>query len=205
MADNTEQFSAFVGHDLALRGTMEAVVRCCKQRLEAGEQRLFAIFDESTGARLDIDFSGSEDEALARLADHPLLAPATTAPRPRGRGRPKLGVVSREVSLLPSHWEWLSQQRGGASATLRRLVMEARRGDQGAERIRHLEGAVHRFIWDMAGDLPGFEEASRAFFARDYARFEDLIAPWPTDIRAHLGRYLDQLQALNDTAPPVVR
>src|SRR6202000_600087 len=106
---------------------------------------------------------------------------ATPAPaEARGRGRPKLGVEAREVTLLPRHWEWLSTQRPGASATLRRLVEDARRADPGASGMREGKEAPYRFITAMAGDALGYEEAVRALFANDGARFEAESTPWPT-------------------------
>jgi hypothetical protein len=104
---------------------------------------------------------------------------------PRGPGRPRLGVVAREVTLLPRHWEWLGEQPGGASAALRRIVDEARRGSHDKDRVRKAQEAAYRFLSAMAGDLPGFEEANRALFAGDAARFEREVAGWPSDVRDH--------------------
>src|ERR1700739_3037247 len=70
------------------------------------------IFDEQTGRVVDID---------------PRYPPDAETARP---GRPKLGVVAREVTLLPRHWDWLATQPGGGSVALRKLVGEARRGPQ---------------------------------------------------------------------------
>ena len=105
-----------------------------------------------------------------------------------GPGRPKLGVVAREVSLLPRHWEWLEQQPNGASAAIRRLVDQARSNDPGAERTRLAIEAASRFLSAMAGNLPGYEEATRALFGRDRQRFDELIGVWPKDIRLHAQR-----------------
>jgi hypothetical protein len=114
------------------------------------------------------------------------------------RGRPRLGVQSREVSLLPRHWDWLEEHPAGISAALRRLVDEARRGETGADRARRVRDAANRFMWAMAGNLPDFEEAARALYAKDTARLESLVAAWPADIRAHvvrLGRDAERLEA----------
>ena len=110
----------------------------------------------------------------------------TAAPEPRGRGRPKLGVVAREVTLLPRHWEWLGAQPGGASVALRKLVDAARRANGDPDRSRAARDAAYHFMSAMAGNLPGFEEASRALFADDRRRFAALIAGWPGDIRDHI-------------------
>jgi hypothetical protein len=109
-----------------------------------------------------------------------------SAPEPRGRGRPKLGVVAREVTLLPRHWEWLGAQPGGASVALRKLVEEARRASGDRDRSRAARDAAYHFMSVMAGNLPGFEEASRALFANDRRRFVELIAGWPGDVRDHI-------------------
>ncbi|OWJ66181.1 hypothetical protein BWR60_15625 [Inquilinus limosus] len=142
------------------------------------------VFDDATGRVVDLDLRGSDAEIVARLAPAESGEPA----EPRGRGRPKLGVVGREVTLLPRHWEWLAAQPGGASVALRRLVDEARRAGGAAQRRRAAREAGYRVMSAMAGDLPGFEEASRALFAGDRARFEQETAAWPADLRAYVTR-----------------
>ncbi|MDB5750693.1 MAG: hypothetical protein JWP65_1114, partial [Ramlibacter sp.] len=97
----------------------------------------------------------------------------------------QLGVVAREVTLLPRHWDWLAAQPGGASVTLRRLVDEARRGAGGADAMRAARERAYRFLNAVAGNLPGFEEALRALFAGDAARFAEFAAAWPQDVREH--------------------
>jgi hypothetical protein len=124
------------------------------------------------------------DDVLARL--EPQAPAAVAAPASRGPGRPKLGVVSREVTLLPRHWAWLGQQPGGASAVLRRLVEQSIRHGGAKERARQAMESVDRFMRVMAGDEPGYEEASRAFYRGDRERFNALTAAWPADVRAHL-------------------
>jgi hypothetical protein len=166
-------------------------------------------FDDATGEVVDLDLRGAKAEIIARLAAPP-PAPAmgdrargrtrsaaaapddaeqeATEDGARGRGRPKLGVVAREITLLPRHWDWLAAQPGGASATLRRLVENARR-DGGAEgRQRAAREAAYRFLSAVAGNLPGYEEALRALFAGDAARFETQMADWPKDVRAYALR-----------------
>jgi len=133
---------------------------------------------------------GTERDIIARLpqpASPPEVETDETATaEPRGRGRPKLGVVAREVTLLPRHWEWLGTQPGGASVALRKLVEEARRTNGDADRARAVRDAAYRFMSVMAGNLAGFEEASRALFADDRRRFVGLVAGWPDDIRDHV-------------------
>ena len=183
-------FVAFEGATVIARGALAEVVLRAKDRHSGGHGERIALFDDETGHALDIDFSGSSSEVVARLADHPMtLGVPTESPKRKGPGRPRLGVVSREVSLLPRHWSWLSDQRSGASATLRRLVDQARKESTGLERMRKVVEAAHRFMWDIAGDHPGFEEASRALFAHDLDGFEARIAEWPQDIREQLLRF----------------
>ena len=125
-------------------------------------------------------------DVLARLpdsADAPIPAEPTAVPR--GPGRPKLGVVAREVTLLPRHWAWLARQPGGASVAIRKLVEAASRTGENEDLIRQAQEAAYRFMSVTSGNRPHYEEAIRALFARDATRFEQRIAEWPADIRAH--------------------
>lgn len=154
-----------------------------KEHLDRGGSELVLIFDDQTGQQIDFNFQGTLDEVLERAA------PAKSR---IGPGRPKLGVVCREVSLLPRHWDWLEQQPQGISAALRRLVEEARKREPGKQRSRRARAAASKFMWAMGGNLPGFEEASRALFAADQQRFEELIHDWPEDIRTHLEHLVQE-------------
>ncbi|WP_036293263.1 DUF2239 family protein [Methylosinus sp. PW1] len=152
-------------------------------------------FDDATGEVVDLDLRGAKPEIIARLAaaspgrERSDAAPAEGAEEgARGRGRPRLGVVAREVTLLPRHWDWLAAQPGGASATLRRLVETARREGGTESHKREAREAAYRFLSAIAGNLPGYEEALRALFAGDAARFESIMADWPQDVRAYALR-----------------
>jgi hypothetical protein len=153
------------------------------------------VFDNATGRTRDFDTRGSDAELLARVVE---AFPAAGggcrrhcrrgAGNPRGRGRPKLGVVAREVTLLPRHWAWLAEQPGGASVVLRKLVEAASRAGADKDRQRrHSERAYH-FLQTIAGDLPGFEEAIRVLFAHDRAGLEAALHSWPEDVRDHALR-----------------
>jgi len=133
-------------------------------------------FDDATGKVVDLDLRGSAAEVAARYT-------IETPPRPRGR--PKLGVVAREITLLPRHWEWLATQPGGASVALRKLVEQARRATAGETDRKARQEAAYRFMSAMAGDLPGYEAAIRALFADDREALKTHTAPWPADVRAH--------------------
>lgn len=183
-----QSFTAFVGSRRLISGTLAEVALAVKR---AGHPTAaVSIFNDGTGRSLDLDLRGTDQEVVARL---PKASPAPGEPdaqasEPRGRGRPKLGVVAREVTLLPRHWDWLSAQPGGASVALRKLVDEARRISGDRDRLRAARDAAYHFMSAMAGDLANFEEASRALFADDRRRFAGLIAEWPPDIRDHIVR-----------------
>jgi len=147
------------------------------------------IFDDATGAQVDIDLRGTTAQIISRLAAWPGPRSET-----RKRGRPKLGVIAREVTLLPRHWDWLAQQPGGASQALRRLVDQARKQDEGRTVMRLAHERAYRFMSALAGDYPGFEEASRTLFASDIAALTQAMQPWPADVRdyvLHLARPSD--------------
>jgi hypothetical protein len=115
----------------------------------------------------------------------PKNEPSPTDGAARGPGRPKLGVVAREVTLLPRHWDWLATQPGGASVALRKLVEEAKRTNQGKDRLRHAQEAAFRFMSAMAGNEPGFEEAARALLRGDQESYARFVEPWPIDVASH--------------------
>ncbi len=169
-------YTAFVGPKCVATGTLAEVLPVLKRRFEVDHGEGLLVFETDSCRQVDFDLRGSLDEVLAR-AD----AGATRAP-----GRPKLGVVSREVSLLPRHWEWLEEQEVGISGALRRLVDEARKNESGKARARRVRAAVSRFLTAMGGDRPNYEEAMRALFAGETKRFEELVARWPKDVKDFL-------------------
>ena len=178
-AANHPHCTAFDGERLLASGPRDEVMLAARRACDGGASGPLLVFDDDSGRLLELDLR------------QPGTSPATGAagaPLPRGPGRPKLGVVAREVTLLPRHWDWLAMQPGGASATLRRLVEGARRAGDGKVRQRQAEEAVDRFMQAMTGNYPGHEEASRAFWRDERARFAALIAPWPADVRDHVGR-----------------
>jgi len=173
---------------------VERAVRAAREALDRHQDASVLIFESGSSAPVDIDLRGSVDDVLARIP------PATTARAdedaavavPRGPGRPKLGVVAREITLLPRHWEWLARQSGGASVAIRKLVDDARRGGEDKDRIREGQDAAYRFMSAMAGNKPHFEEAIRALFAPNPSRFQELIAGWPADVRDHAARLAER-------------
>jgi hypothetical protein len=184
-------YTSFQGHRRLASGPLHVVALAVKLATERENAKPILIFDDSTGRSIDIDTRGSDDEVLARYASTPAGEEGETQATPdvpRGRGRPKLGVVAREVTLLPRHWEWLAGQPGGPSVVLRKLVEEARRTHAERDKARANQERAYHFMSAMAGDMPGFEEATRALFASDTAKFAELIAAWPADVRDHATR-----------------
>ena len=184
--------TAFAGFQRITAGPRAEVLKML--RALPPTRDLVRVFDDATGSRLDFDLrpeavepDTAVDEAHATDSDAP-AADSQASPVTRAVGRPKLGVVAREVTLLPRHWEWLASQPGGASVALRKLVEDARRSNEGRDAARASREAAYRFMTEMAGDLPGFEEATRALFADDEARFASLVAAWPEDVKNYLGK-----------------
>ena len=183
---NQTEYTAFAGTRQIASGNRLYVLTSVKQYLDSNAERVL-IFEDDSGRQVDFNFSGSLDDVLERERA------SSTRNRP---GRPKLGVVGREVSLLPRHWEWLEEQPNGISAAIRRLVDEARKREPGAQRARRLRDAISRFLWAMAGDFPNFEEAARALHAGDDARVAELTLDWPADVRAHVLRMVERATAM---------
>jgi len=178
--DSYPRLVAFSGFRQVAAGDRTQVVHALR-KLVTTEDALVRVFNDTTGERIDLDLRPE-----AELSPSP--APAEEAPATRPVGRPKLGVVAREVTLLPRHWEWLSSQPGGASVTLRRLIDESRKTSEGRVSVRASRENAYRFMSEMAGDFAGFEEASRALFAGDLRKFENMVAPWPEDVRLQLAK-----------------
>jgi uncharacterized protein len=157
-------YTAFRNNQQIAAGDLHEIAR----QVPKDSQGQILIFDDDTGSQIDLDLRGT--------------------PEPRPAGRPKLGVVAREVTLLPRHWDWLATQPGGASVALRKLVEQARRTNQDADRRRQAIEATYRFITAMAGNEPGFEEANRALFAANSEKFRETTELWPIDVREHARR-----------------
>lgn len=186
---------AFDGVRCIASGPLAEVALAVKNISDAQPQSRILVFNAQTSEPVEIDCRGSVSDVMKRIAkmttseESPVVEDSPPQPAaPAGPGRPRLGVVAREVTLLPRHWEWLSSQPGGASVALRKLVEQAKRASAAADRIRLAQEAAFRFMNAMAGDLDGFEEVSRALFAADRPRFDALISEWPIDIREHLQR-----------------
>jgi hypothetical protein len=174
--ETDKQYTAFAAFTRIAKGNLETVLRTLWEARKT-ESRIL-IFENATGRQVDFDLHGSLQEVLARHLPRP---------QKKGPGRPRLGVISREISLLPRHWEWLERQPQKASGTLRRLVETARKNEGDLTRRREKLEAADRFLWSIAGDLEGCEEVSRALYAGNWSVFDELISPWPQDIRDHVS------------------
>lgn len=177
--------SAFLGMQRIAQGGYEHTAQVLTA-MDLSQGGGLLVFDDATGALVDFPWPPGYVPAQP-----PAPAPSAPAEKavaaPASVGRPRLGVVAREVTLLPRHWEWLASQRGGASAALRRLVEEARKTHAEHDVQRQAKERAYRFMSAIGGGLPGFEEASRALFAHDGGAFSERIQGWPADVRAHLS------------------
>jgi len=196
-------YSAFVGHSRVATGALIDVALVAKASLaHAGDaaQAAVLIFDNVNCEAVEVDWRGpmrtfklrvkalDDARAVSLIAESVAIAPSSS--HTRGPGRPKLGVVAREVTLLPRHWDWLASQPGGASVVLRKLVDAARRATESQDRVRKVRAAAYRFMSTLMGNAAGFEEACRALFAGDKAAFDTHTADWPADVRLHLSAML---------------
>ena len=181
--------TAFVKGRRIASGHLEAVALSVKTVTDRDRQALALVFDDATGWQIDFDLRGTKADIVRRLANHPLVVRTKPSmPKQSGPGRPKLGVVAREVTLLPRHWEWLNAQPGGASVTLRKLVDEARKTNGTRDRTRRAAEAAYRVMSAMAGNERDYEDAIRALFAKDLTRFDASITTWPADVRDYVER-----------------
>lgn len=189
--ETTEFCTVFDGHRRLAGGALTDVALAMRAAVDAGASGPLLVFNDATGRVIDLDLRGTNAEIIARFrpaAPQPATGEPEQPEPSRTRGRPKLGVVAREITLLPRHWEWLAKQPGGASVALRKLIDEARKSGSEREVRKAAHERAYRFMSAMAGDLAGFEEAARALFANDRARMEDETATWPQDVRAHSFR-----------------
>ena len=188
---NSSRCVAFIGPQCIASGDLKEVVRQTKISIDKGHNVL--IFDDVTSEPIEIDFRGTIEQVLKKISPKEAGNPLPETVEKRKPGRPKLGVVPREVTLLPRHWDWLNKQPGGASVALRKLVEEARKSHAGADQIRENQESVYRFMTAMAGNFPNYEEALRDFYRKKYDHFFELIRPWPIDIFNHIKVLVDRV------------
>ncbi|MGO4728948.1 DUF2239 family protein [Paenibacillus sp. 2KB_22] len=197
-------YTAFIDRACFVKGSLQHVVGIAKDTLEDSQLAQVLIFHDGTGKPVDVDFSGSTAEVLDRLRSESKEGPTSDTTEKENEqparkvGRPKLGVVSGEVTLLPRQWEWLKAQPGGASVTLRKLIDEARRTGENESKVRAAQEAMYHFMTAMAGDFPQYEEALRALYAGNEDLFYVLIDHWKPDIRDYVkdlakGAFMQQI------------
>jgi len=181
--------TAFAGKRKVAAGSLHAVAQTLKELVTTDPDAQILIFNDDNGQQVDLNLHGSLAEVLQRLPRPRDPAEEVAAPTaPRTAGRPKLGVVAREITLLPRHWAWLATQPGGASVALRKLVEHAQRDNKVVDEQRQARETAYRFMSALAGDEAGFEEASRALFAGQREAFLAQAASWPADVREHVLR-----------------
>ncbi len=190
MDSNGKGYVAFLKQSFFAAGSLLQIALEVKKQFNDHHVESLLIFEEATGRQIDIDVSGNETDLAKRFEipkkETESLVDSSTAKK---RGRPKLGVIGREVTLLPKDWQWLDNQKGGASAALRRLVAQARRLNSHEDLVRDSQDKTNRFMSAIAGNLPGFEEATRALFARDQLRFAEETKQWPKDVRNYALKF----------------
>jgi uncharacterized protein len=175
-------YTAFVGNRLLCKGRLQEVVLKVKNQEGKHEDESILIFSNSTGSQIDFNLRGSKSEVLSRLD---IFIPDSVDKNSDGPGRPKLGVVAREVTLLPRHWEWLANQTGGASVNLRKLVEEASKKSLGVRSIKQSQEITYKVMSVLAGNLNGYEEAIRALYRKDKKSFVQCLEGWPKDFSKH--------------------
>ncbi|MEO6226425.1 MAG: DUF2239 family protein [Thermomonas sp.] len=177
--------TAFAGHQRIASGELRHVALKAKQIFDSGLDQPILVFEDASGKVVELPLELPAADLLRTLNAKPADA-AMQVPAPvRGPGRPRLGVIAREITLLPRHWDWLAAQPGGASVALRRLVEGARKVTADGDRRRVAQEVAYRFMHALAGNLPHYEDATRALFGGDFAHFEDALAHWPEDVRDH--------------------
>lgn len=164
-------YVAFSADQRIAYGPLDRVSSQARRFQAVHPENLVLIFDTDTGEAVDVDL---RPEAEPVLDDTKRV------------GRPKLGVVAREITLLPRHWEWLGQQPGGASVALRKLVEEASKKNASEDARRQAQTATYRLMVALAGNAPDFEEANRALYRGERERFEALTASWAPDVREQI-------------------
>ncbi len=177
-----QHYVAFAGPRRIAEGPLSELLPILHKRFAKDSSDLALVFEIETGRQVEFDLRRPVQDVIDEEASS----------KARGPGRPRLGVVSREVSLLPRHWDWLEQQPNGISAALRRLVEQAIKTEPGKQRSQRIRAALSRVLSAVAGNRPNFEEACRALFAGDAKRFETLVAPWPRDLREYACRQANQ-------------
>lgn len=135
------------------------------------------VFNDQTGQQIDLDLSGSEDDLKQRYTEVEYVKKV---------GRPKLGVISREITLQQKHWNWLDQQSSSASAVIRKLIDKELNDPSSESNIMLAKQAIDHFMLAMLGNMPNYEEATRALYQGNKSHFLALIHNYPKDLKVYL-------------------
>ncbi|TXI90749.1 MAG: DUF2239 family protein [Burkholderiaceae bacterium] len=183
-----KNYTVFSEGRILKSGALESIALYLKEQCDAEKlfQGQFLVIDDDIGDAVDLDLSGSKAAVKERYTKPVEAVSDEKQPDSRSRGRPKLGVVSKEVTLLPRHWEWLALQPGGASVALRKLIDEARKQTGNEDQMRVMQERTYKAMSHIAAHLPNYEDALRALFALDQAKFLQMIETWPVDYRNYL-------------------
>jgi hypothetical protein len=181
---NSNTYTAFEGLKFLVQGDLEEVVLKVKKHIGTADISSVLIFSNSTGKTMDFNFQGTKQDVQKRLE---LYTSKEVNSDTSGPGRPKLGVISREISLLPNHWEWLATQSGGASSTIRNLIEDARKKSSGIVSVKQIQERAYKVMSVLAGDLENYEEALRALYKKDQKIFSQNIHSWPVDVKKYLN------------------
>ena len=175
-------YTAFENKKILTEGNLNEVATIVFHRLKENKSANILIFSDQSGRIIDLGFSGTERQMLERLK---IYCHQEIQSYP-GAGRPRLGVVTREISLLPKHWEWLLGQDGGASACLRKLIDEKMSESELPKKaIMFAQEKTYKFLHAIAGDLPNFENAIRYLYRKDQSSFLKQISDWPDDVQTY--------------------
>ncbi|MBQ13897.1 MAG: hypothetical protein CMQ17_05795 [Gammaproteobacteria bacterium] len=190
MQEIESNYVAFDGTKLIAEGDLLAVALQLKAELTATKTGSVLVFGNSSGKQIDLDLGGSEADLRKRFSQQgDGQEQQETVSTAKTRGRPRLGVIGREVTLLPRHWQWLDRQRGSASAALRRLVDQERKATVHEDLVRQAQDSANRFMYAMAGNLQGFEEAVRSLYACDKQGFIAEMRRWPSDVKRYAMQF----------------
>ncbi len=181
--NTSQRYTSFAGHKHLATGDLKTLLTDTYAFIKQHGEEGILIIDNQSGRQLDFNFHGSLED---------LLSTALPPEPKKGPGRPRLGVVNGEISLLPRHWEWLQRQPQSASGTIRRLIETAIKNTSPEEKVKETVDAAGKFLWIIGGNLPDFEEASRAIYAQKWHILDAVTAAWPEDIRNHLDLMLQE-------------
>lgn len=176
-------YTAFGNEKLIAHGSLDEVVLKIKRWNDKNTTASLLVFNDFTGKTMEFDLRGSEKDVLQKIE---MFIPQDVSAVSPGPGRPKLGVITREVSLLPQHWEWLASQPEGASAALRKLVEGAKKNLVMKESVKQVQERAYKIMSILAGDLPQYEEALRSLYRKNEENFKQHIAMWSPDIKDYV-------------------